>query len=105
MTDTEFSTAIVERDGECVFCHRMRGMRERLVAHHILHKGNHPRARYDMRNGIALCAECHTGSNPAYPSVHRYPEASKIRAINHLVAIGAVESIDAWDAFAREMRK
>lgn len=48
--------AIFERDGnECVKCKSI----HRLAAHHIKPWKNHFKLRFDIENGISLCASCH----------------------------------------------
>jgi hypothetical protein len=51
----EWSVAVRSRDGACVKC----GVTERLHAHHILRKSEHPDKALDVDNGMTLCNECH----------------------------------------------
>lgn len=49
---------VYERDGYTCQCCRSRG--GRLNAHHIENYADNKLARVDIKNGITLCAECHT---------------------------------------------
>jgi len=45
---------IIKRKGRCDKC----GSRYGLEAHHVIGRGNN-NLRWDLRNGICLCLECH----------------------------------------------
>ena len=51
----ELWAKIIRLKGSCEIC----GKTNFLVAHHIVGKRN-LRLRYDLRNGVCLCAGCHT---------------------------------------------
>lgn len=51
----EWSKAVRERDGKCVDC----GSTERLHAHHIVAWRKNAALRYEVSNGVSLCAPCH----------------------------------------------
>ena len=44
-------------EGQCVMCQNARA----IVAHHIAPKADYPELANEVRNGAALCAECHDG--------------------------------------------
>lgn len=50
-----WSTMVKERDGKCTEC----GSVYDLHAHHIKSFKEYPDLRYDVTNGITLCADCH----------------------------------------------
>ena len=50
-----WSTMVKERDKKCAEC----GSVYDLHAHHIKPYKSHPDLRYDVSNGITLCADCH----------------------------------------------
>lgn len=50
-----WSTMVKERDKKCTEC----GSVYDLHAHHIKPYKSHPDLRYDVANGITLCADCH----------------------------------------------
>lgn len=55
MTPSEWSKAVVQRDGKCVDC----GTSDPLHAHHVKPKSLHPELRFDLSNGVAVCPTCH----------------------------------------------
>lgn len=53
----EWRTKVFERDDyKCRCCGQVGGV---LNAHHIQHFAKHPKLRFEISNGITLCAECH----------------------------------------------
>ena len=50
-----WSTHVRLRDKECQIC----GRTERLQAHHLFSKQFYKALRYDITNGITVCASCH----------------------------------------------
>ena len=63
--DILWSKKVRERDGKCKRCGRKPPYQ--LQAHHIRPRGR-SMTRYDLSNGITLCANCHTLQDYA---VHR----------------------------------
>lgn len=57
--------AVNVRDVVCQDC----GATTNLHAHHILHWHSHPKARYDVANGVLVCAECHRKRHPEIPLI------------------------------------
>lgn len=55
MTPSEWSKAVIQRDGKCADC----GALAPLHAHHIKPKSTHPELRFDLSNGAAVCPTCH----------------------------------------------
>jgi len=54
--DAIWSEVIKIRDGyRCVLC----GKTENLNSHHIIHKSRGKAVRYEILNGVCLCAGCH----------------------------------------------
>lgn len=51
---------VVERDQKCIKC----GMKQKLVGHHIEHWDKDKDKRYDVKNGITLCVDCHAIEHP-----------------------------------------
>lgn len=52
----DWSKAVKERDkNKCKQC----GSNDRLHSHHIKPKSMYPDLKYDISNGVTLCAECH----------------------------------------------
>ena len=47
---------VIRRDGRCVMC----GAVKRRQAHHIEDGSHNPDLRFDVDNGVTLCAACHT---------------------------------------------
>ena len=65
--DIEWAKAVKERDGfRCVYC----GSKDYLNSHHIFSRNNLS-TRFDLDNGITLCAKHHTFSNEF--SAHKTP--------------------------------
>lgn len=57
MTDAEWQRAVIERaNGYCEMCGFIKI--EATVAHHVVHR-RFSIARYDIRNGVALCHRHH----------------------------------------------
>lgn len=62
----DWSDKVRARDKRCKACHSPK----HLVAHHIKSWAVHPKERFHLSNGIALCDNCHTllhhifGANP-----------------------------------------
>ena len=48
----------------CEECARYGRRTEATVAHHIKHADAYPELRYDVKNGMALCAACHNLKHP-----------------------------------------
>lgn len=48
--------AVIRRDGVCQIC----GTRQHRHAHHLNHATYFPEERFDVENGICLCAGCHS---------------------------------------------
>lgn len=63
--DALWSKAIRRRDKKCQVCHAT----EHLQAHHIFSRNNYG-LRWDLENGITLCAKCHLFGNA---SAHKSP--------------------------------
>lgn len=58
-------TAVLDRDDKCCqFC----GSRKNLTAHHIVSAMIDPELRYEVRNGITLCRNCHNALEKAQGS-------------------------------------
>ena len=72
----EWARAVKARDGKCVDC----GATKRLHAHHVVPWENEA-TRYDLANGVTVCAACHAERHPELPthlingSVHGLPPA------------------------------
>jgi len=47
---------VIRRDKVCQVC----GSRKNRQAHHINHASYFPKQRFDVNNGITLCASCHS---------------------------------------------
>jgi len=47
--------AVIRRDGVCQVC----GARKKRQAHHMNSGKYFPEDRYDVDNGVVLCADCH----------------------------------------------
>lgn len=63
MADQLWSLAIrADWDDKCAVC----GSRQSLNAHHLIPR-QHEATRYDLRNGISLCAHCHQYSADISP--------------------------------------
>ena len=54
--DKIWADIIKKRDKQCIYC----GSRHQLNAHHIFTKGRHGNLRWNIDNGVTLCAKCHT---------------------------------------------
>ena len=72
--DKLWATIIKERDGKCIYC----GSDINLNAHHIFTKGRHGNLRWNIDNGITLCAKCHTFG------VHINPAPYMLKIIEHV---------------------
>jgi len=46
---------VIARDGKCIICDSV----EKLTAHHIEDGSHNKELRYDMKNGVTLCTDCH----------------------------------------------
>lgn len=58
----DWRTKVFERDNyTCVECERRCGDKEivYLQAHHVRSWADYPKDRYDVKNGITFCKECH----------------------------------------------
>lgn len=65
--DIDWAKSVKERDGfKCVYC----GSKDYLNSHHIFSRNNLT-TRFDLDNGITLCAKHHTFSNEF--SAHKTP--------------------------------
>ncbi len=52
----EWRISVLKRDGfQCLWCKRT----DSLEAHHIYSFASFPELRFDIKNGISLCSECH----------------------------------------------
>ena len=52
----DFLKKVKERDNyRCKMCN----CKKKLQVHHILEWASNPHLRYELTNGITLCAECH----------------------------------------------
>lgn len=47
---------VIDRDTVCKCC----GQKDNLHAHHVKHATFWPELRFDVKNGITLCRDCHT---------------------------------------------
>ncbi len=54
--------ARVKKGQVCDICES----KEKLTAHHLWDKKNHPSLRYQDENGVCLCLECHNGFHKLY---------------------------------------
>ena len=54
--DKLWANIIKTRDKMCIHC----GSRINLAAHHIFTKARHGNLRWELCNGVTLCAKCHT---------------------------------------------
>ena len=72
--DKLWATIIKERDGKCIYC----GSDINLNAHHIFTKGRHGNLRWNIDNGVTLCAKCHTFG------VHVNPAPYMLKIIEHV---------------------
>jgi hypothetical protein len=54
--DKLWASIVKERDGKCIYC----GSTRNLNAHHIFTKARHGNLRWEVSNGVTLCAGCHT---------------------------------------------
>lgn len=54
--DKLWADIIKKRDKQCIYC----GIGYPLNAHHIFTKGRHGNLRWNIDNGVTLCAKCHT---------------------------------------------
>lgn len=97
--DATFQRSVIERDRRCLLCGRGGGIQGALTAHHIIHR-RYRRARYDAKNGIALCHSCHTIGADA---VHRLTGSAEIRCVLALIDRGVWSSMDAWDDYKRQI--
>lgn len=57
----DWRSQVYQRDGyRCIEC----GEKDGLAAHHILSWKAHPDKRFDVENGVTLCAGCHQRKHP-----------------------------------------
>lgn len=57
----EWRKQVFKRDGyKCQEC----GSRKQIHAHHIIAWSTDSKKRFDISNGVALCAECHSTKHP-----------------------------------------
>ena len=54
--DKLWASIIKTRDQKCIHC----GSKINLAAHHIFTKARHGNLRWELCNGVTLCAKCHT---------------------------------------------
>ena len=59
---------VVRRDVRCQIC----GSLQNRVAHHIFDASHHPDKRFDVTNGIVLCADHHVTLHTDYKKNYRY---------------------------------
>lgn len=69
-----WAEAVKDRDGKsCVEC----GATKKLHSHHIKRKKDFPELRFDLDNGITLCAKCHLAAH-GYKEKEKSPKIIKI---------------------------
>lgn len=68
--DTRWGKMVRERDGKCLYC----GDTETLQAHHLFPRSRSG-TRFELQNGITLCASHHTFNYEF--SAHKTPEKFK----------------------------
>lgn len=61
-----WSVSVRWRDRRCKIC----GSKEKLEAHHIRDKSNHPGEAYDLDNGITLCGDNKKSGNACHRTFH-----------------------------------
>ena len=55
---------VIRRDKVCKVC----GSRERRQAHHLNHASYYTELRFDVNNGVCMCAKCHSKYHNDYHS-------------------------------------
>lgn len=56
----------IRKVGKCDIC----DSKQKLTAHHIYDKHNHPSLMYNRDNGVCLCDKCHKGFHAKYPELN-----------------------------------
>lgn len=94
LADTAWSIACQARaNNTCARC----GMPSQ-VTHHYIHKGNHPKARHDIKNGVPVCNDCHTW-------IHANPEKADTMIRIVMLDRGDFQSDEEIDAWVQEVNK
>lgn len=97
----EWRKAVYERDKYvCQICRDKK--HDRLQAHHIYSFAKYPSIRYDIHNGITLCAQCHDnhykGSfHQVYGTLYNTPEQLNEYANNKRRELGITEPFNIYD--------
>jgi 5-methylcytosine-specific restriction endonuclease McrA len=79
--------AVLERDH--FYCRRCLARRH-LQVHHVLPFASHPERRWDVDNGITLCADCHRLFR------HRELEYAELLSLMATTPFGVID-LEAWD--------
>ena len=82
IADKLWADLIKARDGKCIYC----GSSINLNAHHIFTKGRHGNLRWNIDNGVTLCAKCHTYG------VHINPAPYMLKIIEY-VGMGTMDKL------------
>lgn len=94
LADTAWSIAVQARaNNTCARC----GMPS-SEAHHYLHKGNHPKARHDIKNGVALCHMCHCWC-------HANPDKADTMIEIIMLDRGDFKTVEEIEEWKQEIRK
>jgi len=63
-----WSKKVKKRDGVCKACIS----KYNLEAHHIYPKSKYPSKKYDLKNGVTLCRDCHREGFLSYHQIFGY---------------------------------
>ena len=95
------------RNYECEKCPKTRSDGFQMHAHHIYNRV-HYKTRYDLSNGLCLCAECH--SEVEHPTFHiwlkKYLPKEQLERLASIYKISPQRSVqdyvDLWEELKRE---